>query len=127
MTKKYPEDRLNYLAVDLLETFGNQAPTQGQIDLMERILSNVVMQGRISIHQDLTDREKECLYLAAKGLSAPQTAEVLSLETSTINSHRSKLKRKLDCDTMSQAVFEGIRYGHIGQEETRESRKNHET
>lgn len=117
MSKKFPEERLNYLAVDLLESFGNETPTQEQIDLMERVLSNVVMEGRMLFREDLTEREKECLYLAAKGLSANQTAEVLSLEKSTINSHRHNLKRKLGSDTMSQAVYEGMRHGLVSQEE----------
>jgi DNA-binding CsgD family transcriptional regulator len=117
MSKKFPVERLNYLAVDLLERFGNQAPTQQQIDLMERVLSNVALEGKVLFHADLTEREKECLYLAATGLSAPQTAEVLSLTTATINSHRYNLKRKLECDTMSQAVYKGIRHGYVKQEE----------
>lgn len=57
----------------------------------------------------LTVREKECLLWAARGKSSEETALILNLKISTVNYYRKKIKEKLDCINMAQAVYEGIK------------------
>lgn len=63
--------------------------------------------------KSLTQRQKSCLVYAAKGMTSGETAYTLGLKASTVESHRKEIKRKLSCATMAQAVYEGIRLGHL--------------
>jgi DNA-binding CsgD family transcriptional regulator len=66
-----------------------------------------------ALANSLTQRQKICLIYAAKGMTSVETANTLGLKTSTVESHRKEIKRKLSCVTMAQAVYEGIRLGHL--------------
>ncbi len=52
----------------------------------------------------LTNRELQVLHMVGKGLSTRQTAEALSLSIKTIESHRQRIKRKLNLRTSSQLM-----------------------
>lgn len=104
---------LNYLAVDLLEKLGNRNPTQTQIDLMESVVSKVAIEQKISFDHKLSARETACLLMAADGKTSGETAVLLAIKLSTVKTHHKKIKRKLACTTMAQAVFQGIRYGYV--------------
>lgn len=80
----------NFLLVRLLEKIGKERPIK-----------------------QLTERELSCLFLAAKGLTTNETAELLGIKSSTVETYRRKIKYKLACNTMAQAVFEGIRWGYM--------------
>lgn len=107
-------EKLNYLAVRLLEELGNYTPNQNQIDLLERVLASSCIDRRLVFDKNLTAMEKACLFWAAKGMTSEETAELLKVAVSTVETHRSKIKRKLQCRNITQAVFEGLRYGYIG-------------
>ena len=57
----------------------------------------------------LTVREKECLLWVARGKSSEETALILNVKITTVNYYRKKIKEKLDCINMAQAVYEGIK------------------
>ena len=103
----------NYLAIEMLELCGNSNPTQRQITVMERLLSTVAMTQHITFDHQLTEQEINCLFLAAKGHSIKETATFLQIQCSTVETHRKQILRKLACTSMTQAVFEGIRYGAV--------------
>lgn len=104
---------LSCLSVKLLYQLGNQKPTRKQMDLMENLVAHTVLERRIGFDGQLTGCEIKGLYLAAKGMTSGEAAELLGVKTSTIESHRKEIKRKLVCRTLAQAVFEGVRLGYM--------------
>lgn len=62
----------------------------------------------------LTFREIECLSLTAQGKTSEETANILGINKSTVETHRDAVKRKLNAANMAQAVFEGMKLGYIG-------------
>lgn len=63
---------------------------------------------------ELTDREKECLIWASRGKSTKEIAKILKISPHTIATHSKKIKEKLNCTTMVEAVIEGVHRGIIG-------------
>lgn len=60
---------------------------------------------------ELTDREVEILRLISRGFSYKETAEMLSLSVSTIQTHIKNMYRKLAVHSRSEAVFEAQALG----------------
>jgi DNA-binding NarL/FixJ family response regulator len=79
----------------LLETFGSQ----------ENISKNKI--------QDLTSREIEIIDLLAKGFSSKEISTILTIETNTIESHKERIKEKLNLKTVVQIVVFAIKRGII--------------
>ncbi len=52
----------------------------------------------------LSNRELQILHMIGKGLSTRQAAEALNLSVKTVESHRQRIKRKLNLNTGSQLV-----------------------
>lgn len=104
---------INYLAIDLLAWFGNEMPNQSQISFVEDLLTTVAIECKLDFSNQLTEREVSCLYLAARGKSAEETADILQIKSSTVNSHKKNLKKKLFSANMAEAVFNGMRFGYI--------------
>lgn len=104
---------MNYMAIELLEIFGNQSPTQSQIDLAQELLSTFALPTSLSFDKRLTKRETMILLLVAHGRTSQETANVLKIQASTVETHRAEIKRKLECRNIAQAVFKGIQYGYL--------------
>lgn len=104
------------MAIRLLEEFGNFSPNQDQIDLLERVLSSVTVDRRLFFENSLSKKEQTCLYWAARGMTSAETASLMKVAVSTVETHRNRVKDKLQCKNMTQAVFEGLRYGLVGGE-----------
>lgn len=100
-------------AVIILESLGNTCPTSKQLELMESLLTQVVVTQRFRFDERLSPREALCLFWAAKGKTSQQTATLLNISSATVESHRKQIKRKLGCMSLTQAVFEGIRWGYL--------------
>lgn len=105
--------QLEPLAIELLQNLGNAKPLRRHIDLMDSILGQITTQQTLAFDKRLTSREISCLYLAARGKTSVATARLLNISTSTVESHRKQIKRKLNCLNLTQAVFEGIRWGYL--------------
>jgi DNA-binding CsgD family transcriptional regulator len=108
-------DSLNYLAIEFLERLGNNEPSQTQIDLVESILSNSAAYIKMNVSNKLTSREITCLYWAAHGMTSQETADLLNISPSTVESHRKGIKRKLNCVTITEAVFQGMIGGYLSE------------
>ena len=106
-------NQLNYLAIEMLERFGNQSPSEEQISLMEQVLSSVSLTHKTSFNQRLNKKQIACLFWAARGKSSKETAELLGITPARVESARKEIKRKLGCSSIAQAVFEGIKYGYV--------------
>lgn len=61
----------------------------------------------------LSDREKEVLQLLAEGRSNKETATVLNLSLSTVETHRTKLMQKLGLHNTAEIVLYAVRKGII--------------
>ena len=61
----------------------------------------------------LSDREKEVLQLLAEGRSNKETAHVLNLSLSTVETHRLKLMQKLGLHNTAEIVLYAVRKGII--------------
>jgi DNA-binding NarL/FixJ family response regulator len=58
----------------------------------------------------LTDRELEVFELFGQGHSSSQIAERLHISTKTVDSHRQKIKRKLDLHSSNELVQHAVRW-----------------
>jgi DNA-binding CsgD family transcriptional regulator len=61
----------------------------------------------------LTAREKDCLYLASLGKTSKETAITLNIAPSTVEHYRKKIKEKLNCKTIAEAIYKGINHGYL--------------
>ena len=68
-------------------------------------------------YDTLTTREREVLYLAARGLSNAETAEKLFVSPRTVETHRANLMRKLNLRTQTDLIRYALRRGLLPAEE----------
>ena len=61
----------------------------------------------------LTQRERECLIAAARGLTEKQTAIELSISPNTVHAHLENTRRKLGARNKLSAIMLGLRLGEI--------------
>lgn len=85
--------------------------SQNQNEFLLKELQKI--QGKSSILNELTERERSCLLLAASGKTSNETANLLGIKASTVETYRKNIKEKLACNTIAQAVFEGLRCGYF--------------
>lgn len=114
---KKNRNHLKSLAIELLAHLDNAHPTSKQVELMQSLLNNVSICHPVTFDKRLTEREITCLFLAVLGKTSQETAELLNLGSATVESHRKAIKRKLNCYSLAHAVFVGIRYGYLNNNE----------
>ncbi|MER8421085.1 LuxR family transcriptional regulator [Mesorhizobium sp. M1329] len=61
----------------------------------------------------LTQRERQCLFWAARGKKMPETAKILGINTRTVVFHLENARSKLSASTVTQAVAEAVYRGLI--------------
>lgn len=105
----------NHLLTKMLKKLGNQKPDSNHLTLIASLMSTSVFGNNVLLHPCLTDRETSCLVLAAKGMTSEETADLLGVKSSTVETYRRNIKQKLSCNTIAQAVFEGLRFGYIAK------------
>jgi DNA-binding NarL/FixJ family response regulator len=64
-------------------------------------------------YDELSDREREVMFLLVRGLSNQEIAEKLVVSSSTVQTHRGHILRKLGLDTTIDLVRYAIRHGLI--------------
>ena len=99
--------------LSMLAKLGNCSPKSKHIRLLDRLLQGVTLKRELIFKNILTERESTCLLLAAKGLSIKAIADALGITEHTVKTHRENICRKLRCKNITQAVFEGMRYGYL--------------
>jgi DNA-binding CsgD family transcriptional regulator len=95
----------------ILAELGNHAPKPHQIKLIESLIFKVHYPHPILFHHKLSENERNCLLLAAKGKTIQQTAHLLSVKNSTVTTLRKRTLHKLGCRSIAHAVFVGLYYG----------------
>jgi two-component system, NarL family, nitrate/nitrite response regulator NarL len=89
------------------------AVSRGEMVISPTVEGGVLQQIRLhAVEQPtLTEREREVLRLVATGLSAPEIANRLFIEPSTVKSHLHNIYEKLGVSDRAAAVAEGMRRG----------------
>jgi two-component system response regulator NreC len=64
-------------------------------------------------YEELSDREREIMFLLVRGLSNQEIAEKLVISPSTVQTHRTHILQKLDLETTIDLVRYAIRHGLI--------------
>jgi len=95
-----------------------RAVTAGRKHLSEEITDTVVKAGLLEADGDeqsafrvLGPREREVLQLIAEGRSSPAIAKELGVSTSTVETHRRNIMRKLDLHSVADLTRYAIREG----------------
>lgn len=114
-------DPVNFMSIELLSRLGIDTPTERQINIIESLLSSSVICRPVFFNERLNEKENLCLLLAAQGKSSKETALLLELTQTQVEFYRKEIRRKLVCDSMAQAVFEGIRYGYLKENVIKEN------
>jgi DNA-binding CsgD family transcriptional regulator len=116
--KQLKNDNLDYIAVKILKKLGIKTPQVNQIILVKSLFLRTATIQELTFDNQLTSREVACLLLAAKGQTSAQTADVLGLSVPSVETYRTRIKRKLKAANLVQALFEGIRLGEIALNDT---------
>ena len=90
------------LSEDLVATI--QATFQGNMVFSSEVGAQLVSPPQPSTKFNLTDRELEVLVLLADGLTNQQSAQKLSISTSTLKYHMTNIYQKLGVQTRSEAL-----------------------
>lgn len=61
-------------------------------------------------HEQLTHRQKECLYLILQGFSAKMIAQKLNLSPRTVETHIEAIKIRLGCFRKTEIIEYGLKY-----------------
>ena len=80
------------------------------LDTLEKLQAATPANANMTV---LTNRERECLIAAAKGLTEKQSAQLLSISPFTIRTHLASCKRKLGARNKLNAIIKGLRLGEI--------------
>lgn len=103
----------NHLIKDILRQLGNVEPSKRHFEIAEKLFLRETISYQLSFTNQLTQNEALCLFLAAKGFDARQTAEQMNTTMLTVYSYWKEIKRKLNCSSIAQAVYEGICFGYV--------------
>jgi DNA-binding NarL/FixJ family response regulator len=67
--------------------------------------------GEVSVYERVAPREREVLQRLAEGMSSPEIAQNLGVSTSTVETHRRNLMRKLDLHSVAELTKYAVREG----------------
>ena len=82
--------------------------------LTERALEAYVGRAReapLNVYETLTAREREVLNLVAEGYTSAEIADLLSISSRTVGTHRTNLMRKLDLHSQADLIRYALRRG----------------
>ena len=116
-----------YVALSCLSHRSNPTPpefseqTQANLLYSTHRLAHICLQPEFAqLHQSdsatplLSKREQECLYWAAQGKSAVETASILALQPETVRTYLKALLKKLQADNKPQAIAIAYETGLLG-------------
>lgn len=106
----YAKRVVHELASTLLSGLSVKDPTPEQCQAAEAFITMVILppQEKKVAQENLTATEWFCLNLAASGFSTEETAEKLSLARGTIKNYRERIRQKLQCKNMVEAVYKAF-------------------
>ncbi|WP_010598046.1 helix-turn-helix transcriptional regulator [Rickettsiella massiliensis] len=93
------------LARDYLLYLGNRKPSNNQLVVFKKLITDVISNCLFTFPDKLTLQEMKCLYLSFKGKSIAHAAEILEIHPDTVKYYRKRSIRKLGCKNMVEAAF----------------------
>jgi DNA-binding NarL/FixJ family response regulator len=81
--------------------------------MLDDYVRRLADKGVVDRYDSLSDREREILQLIAEGHSNKQVAELLSISTTTVETHRAHSLHKLDVHNTAELVLYAVRKGLI--------------
>ncbi len=97
----------------MLLELGVSSASSHQLKKMRKLISNAYVDCQLLIDNRLSKTQSRCLLLAAQGNTSDQSAKILNISRTTVETHRKEIKRKLGCNSIAHAVYQGIRYGYV--------------
>jgi LuxR family quorum-sensing system transcriptional regulator CciR len=108
------DDTLDFIAGLELQRLGIDAPSTEQVSVMKSMLADrTTLVTRLVPNPSLNKREVACLIWITRGKSSLEIAKILDIKHTTVRSHLTRIKNKLQAHTMPQAVYESIRYSYV--------------
>ena len=99
---------ISNLTTEVFQKLGLTRPTTRQTDLMLALFNHLVEQPELHFDTRLSAREKVCLQLLAQGKSLEEIGVNMHIKRTTVATFIKRIKKKLKCDTLPQAVFKGL-------------------
>lgn len=99
---------INQISLDVFHRIGIEKPSKEQLQMMNAVLLHLCTHRQVHFDARLSEREKICLQSLADGKSLEQIAVIMHIKRTTVATFIKRIKQKLDCDTLAQAVFRGI-------------------
>jgi DNA-binding NarL/FixJ family response regulator len=81
--------------------------------MLDDYVRRLADKGVVDRYDSLSDREREILQLIAEGHSNKEVAELLSISTTTVETHRAHILHKLDVHNTAELVLYAVRKGLI--------------
>jgi len=92
-------------AIKIILTGGNYFSQE----ILEKIIKGIIKPRKTEKTEDLTDREREVLYLICKGHSNKEIANILQISKRTVDKHRENLLLKTGCKNTAGLVMYAIK------------------
>ena len=93
------------LVKDILLIFGNASPTLNQYKLAEKLLNYAVFKVNHYRVKKLSERKRACLLWIAHGKTIEEIVVLMQVKSTTIQTYCQRIRSKLKCATLTQAVF----------------------
>ena len=74
-------------------------------------------EAKVHSQEQVSEREREVLKLAAKGMSSKEIADELSLSVRTVQAHLAHIFNKLQVGSRTEAILYGLKSGWFGVED----------
>jgi len=81
--------------------------------MLDDYVRNLTDRGIYDRYDALSEREREVLQLVAEGRSTKEIAEILSISTATVETHRNHILQKLDLKNTASVVLYAARRGIV--------------
>ncbi len=116
---QHPTPRRDFLARRVLAQLDILEPTARQMATMNGLLRGrgIVLPTEVVYSKALTEKEEAILFWAARGKTASQIAKLLCIAPATAKTYFHLIKRKLHVNSITQAVFEALRFQILWPEE----------
>lgn len=101
------------LTTEVFVQLGIAHPTTRQTILVQALFDFLADKPQFHAHSRLSAREKTCLYFLAQGKNLEEIAQNMQIKRTTVATFIKRIKAKLDCDTLAQAVFVGMNQEEI--------------
>jgi DNA-binding NarL/FixJ family response regulator len=103
-----------WIIMGVMDISPDQTPTEKiKRTIINRITGETLPFSLISAEKQLTNREKEILFLIREGFLSKEIASKLNISLYTVNNHRKNILAKLDVDNVIEAINIARSYGII--------------